>query len=147
MTMNYITQDGTMFGTTRFFAIGKRKPKLIYGEQAKKLREDAGISVEDLSKELSIKKDLIEGIEATKKSMDEKVMQRYCDKFGVTKEFFFDLDLEVFICNDNGNVLKEYATSEECKKQFDFIKEQFVAGCDDGIKNFSMFIDFSKEAK
>lgn len=145
MEIKYVSQDGAMFGTTKFLALGKRKPELVYGTQAKKLREDAGITVEDLSKELSIKKDLIEGIEATKKGMTEDVMARYCEKFGVEKEYFFDTELEVYICNDTGNIVKGFESPEECKKQYNFLKEAFLEGCKEDVKNYSMFVDFSKE--
>lgn len=145
MEINYITQDGTLFGTTKILGIGKRKPNLVYGIKAKELREKANISVEELSKEFGIKKDLILGIEDTKKAMTDKVMEMYMEKFKVPKEHFFDLDLEVYICADNGTILKEYSNSEECKREFDKYKEGFVNCVENGKPDTSIFIDFSKE--
>ena len=146
MEIKYVNEDGTMFGVTRFLGIGKRQPKVVYGDKAKALRENNNIDLDALSKALSIKKDVIEGIEATKRGMTEQVMAKYMDYFKVEKEYFFDTDLAVYILNDNGNVVKTYETSEECKKAFEFIKNEFLEGCKDDVKNFSMFIDFSKKA-
>ena len=124
--MRVIEQNGKYFGETNVLGIGKTRPELRYGKVAKKLREDKDMTVEQLSKELSLKVKHIEEIEAQTKGMTEDVMQRYCDYFGVVKEDFFDLDLEKLICGDNGVVLKTYESSEECLKEFNLILEKFV---------------------
>lgn len=124
--MRVIEQNGKYFGETKVLGIGKAKPELRYGKVAKKLREDKGISLEQLSKDLSLKVKHIEEIESQTKGMTEDVMKRYCDYFDVKKEDFFDLDLEKLICGDNGVVLKTYETSEECLKEFEEIMGKFI---------------------
>lgn len=146
MEIKFVNEDGTLFGTTKFFGIGKRQPKIVYGDKAKALREKNNLSLDELSKELGVKKDVLEGIEATKRGMTEQVMAKYMEKFKVEKEYFFDTDLAVYILNDNGNVVKTFENSEECKKAFEFLKEEFLNGCKEDVKNYSMFVDFSKKA-
>ena len=46
--MIVIQEDGNYFGETRVLGIGNAKPELKYGKVAKKLREDANITVEEL---------------------------------------------------------------------------------------------------
>lgn len=125
--MRVIEQNGAFFGETKVLGIGKTRPELRYGVVAKQLREGKGLSLEDLSKELSIKVKEIEGIESQTKGMKEDIMQRYCDFFGAKKEDFFDLDLERLICGDNGVVLKTFDTSEECHKAFDEIMNKYIS--------------------
>lgn len=124
--MRVIEQNGTFFGETKVLGIGKTRPELKYGLTAKRLREEKGMTLEELSKELSIKVKQIEGIESQTKGMSEDIMKRYCDFFGAKKEDFFDLDLERLICGDNGVVLKTYDTSEECHKAFDGIMKSYL---------------------
>ena len=124
--MIVIQEDGNFFGETKVLGIGNAKPELKYGKVAKKLREDAGLSVEDLSKELSIKAKLIEEIEAQTKGMTEDVMKKYCDKFNVKKEDFFDTNTARLILGDNGVILKTFDTAEECKKVFEELMENYI---------------------
>ena len=121
--MIVIQEDGNFFGETKVLGIGNAKPELKYGKVAKKLREGAGLSVEDLSKELSIKAKLIEEMEAQTKGMTEDVMARYCEKFNVKKEDFFDTNTARLILGDNGVILKTFETAKECKEMFDKIME------------------------
>ena len=150
--MIVIQEDGNFFGETKVLGIGNAKPELKYGKVAKKLREDANLSIEDLSKELSIKAKQIEEIEAQLKGMTEDTMARYCEKFGVQKEDFFDTNTARLILGDNGVILKTFDTAEECKKVFDFIMKQYVTFGDNEFMHFDtitkdMFIDFRKELK
>lgn len=124
--MIVIQEDGNFFGETKVLGIGNAKPELKYGKVAKKLREGAGLSVEDLSKELSIKAKLIEEMEAQTKGMTEDVMSRYCEKFNVKKEDFFDTNTARLILGDNGIILKTFDTAEECKKAFENIMENYL---------------------
>lgn len=124
--MIVIQEDGNFFGETKVLGIGNAKPELKYGKVAKKLREDAGLSVEDLSKELSIKAKLIEEMEAQTKGMTEDTMARYCEKFNVKKEDFFDTNTARLILGDNGIILKTFETAEECKKVFDELMENYI---------------------
>lgn len=141
--MIVIQEDGNFFGETKVLGIGNAKPELKYGKVAKKLREDAGLSVEDLSKELSIKAKLIEEMEAQTKGMTEDVMKRYCDKFGVEKEYFFDTNTARLILGDNGVILKTFDTAEECKKVFEELMENYIkAETNDNMT--LMPIDFRK---
>ena len=144
--MRVIDQTGRYFGYVNCLGIAKAKPELRYGKVAKELREEKGLSLQDLSKELSIKVALIEGIESQTKGMTEDVMKRYCDFFGKKKEDFFDIDLDRLICGDNGIVLKTYKTSEECKKAFDKFMEVYKSNnLDDPDKEIC--IDFREEEK
>lgn len=136
--MRVIEQNGKYFGETKILGIGKAKPELKYGIVAKKLREEKGISLEQLSKDLSIKIKQIEEIESQTKGMTEDVMKRYCDYFGAKKEDFFDLDLEKLICGDNGAILKTYDTSADCIYAFEKIMEMY-------LEDENVLIDFRKE--
>ena len=118
--MIVIQEDGNFFGETKVLGIGNAKPELKYGKVAKKLREGAGLSVEDLSKELSIKAKLIEEMEAQTKGMTEDVMARYCEKFNVKKEDFFDTNTARLILGDNGVILKTFDDAETCKRFFGY---------------------------
>ena len=138
--MIVIQEDGNFFGETKVLGIGNAKPELKYGKVAKKLREDANLSVEDLSKELSIKAKLIEEMEAQTKGMTEDVMARYCDKFNVKKEDFFDTNTARLILGDGGVVLKTFDTAEECKKVFDKLMEDYLDTC----KDDTLIVDFRK---
>lgn len=139
--MIVIQEDGNFFGETKVLGIGNAKPELKYGKVAKKLREDAGLSVEDLSKELSIKAKLIEEMEAQTKGMTEDVMSRYCDKFNVKKEDFFDTNTARLILGDGGVVLKTYETAEECKKAFEDIMMRYLS---DKEQEEDTLVDFRK---
>jgi transcriptional regulator with XRE-family HTH domain len=136
--MIVIQEDGNFFGETKVLGIGNAKPELKYGKVAKRLRETAGMSIEDLSKELSIKAKQIEEIEAQTKGMTEDVMTRYCDKFNVKKEEFFDTNTARLILGDNGVVLKTYETAEDCKRAFELIMAGYM-------NNKDIEIDFRKE--
>lgn len=138
--MIVIQEDGNFFGETKVLGIGNAKPELKYGKVAKKLREDAGLSVEDLSKELSIKAKLIEEMEAQTKGMTEDTMARYCDKFNVKKEDFFDTNTARLILGDNGVILKTFETAEECKKAFELCMKGY-------LDNKDLLIDFRNEVK
>lgn len=138
--MIVIQEDGNFFGETKVLGIGNAKPELKYGKVAKKLREDAGLSVEDLSKELSIKAKLIEEMEAQTKGMTEDVMARYCEKFNVKKEDFFDTNTARLILGDNGVILKTFETAEECKKAFELCMKGY-------LDNKDLLIDFRNEVK
>jgi transcriptional regulator with XRE-family HTH domain len=133
--MIVIQEDGNFFGETKVLGIGNAKPELKYGKVAKKLREDANLSVEDLSKELSIKAKLIEEMEAQTKGMTEDVMARYCEKFNVKKEDFFDTNTARLILGDNGVILKTFETAEECKKAFELCMKGY-------LDNKDLLIDF-----
>ena len=124
--MIVIQEDGNFFGETKVLGIGNAKPELKYGKVAKKLSEDANLSIEDLSKELSIKAKQIEEIEAQLKGMTEDVMSRYCEKFGVQKEDFFDTNTARLILGDNGVILKTFDTAEECKKVFETLMAAYI---------------------
>lgn len=134
--MIVIQEDGNYFGETRILGIGNAKPELKYGKVAKKLREDANITVEELSKEFSIKADLICKMEDQEKGMTEDIMKKYCEKFKVKKEDFFDTNTARLILGENGVVLKTFDTAEECKKIFNEIMLSYMA-------NKDLFIDFS----
>lgn len=137
--MIVIQEDGNFFGETKVLGIGNAKPELKYGKVAKKLREDAGLSVEALSKELSIKAKLIEEMEAQTKGMTEDTMKRYCDKFNVKKEDFFDTNTARLILGDGGVVLKTFDTAEECKKAFEDIMKRYLS---DKEKEEDTLVDF-----
>lgn len=136
--MKVIEQNGKYFGETKVLGIGKAKPELRYGKVAKQLREEKGITLEQLSKDLSLKVKHIEEIESQTKGMTEDVMKRYCDYFDVKKEDFFDLDLEKLICGDNGVVLKTYNTSDECLNAFNNIMNMY-------LNDENVLIDFRKD--
>jgi len=137
--MIVIQEDGNYFGETKVLGIGNAKPELKYGKVAKKLREDANLTKEDLSKEFSIKVKLIEEMEEQKKGMTEEIMAKYCEKFNVKKEDFFDTNTARLILGENGVVLKTFDTAEECKKAFNKIMLDYIA-------NRDLFIDFSENA-
>lgn len=133
--MIVIQEDGNFFGETKVLGIGNAKPELKYGKVAKKLREEANLSIEDLSKELSIKAKQIEEIEAQTKGMTEDTMARYCDKFNVKKEDFFDMNTARLILGDNGVILKTFEDAETCKRFFGYYMGLY-------LKDKDLIIDF-----
>ena len=139
--MIVIQEDGNFFGETKVLGIGNAKPELKYGKVAKKLREDNGISLEDLSKEFSIKVKLIEDMENQQKGMTEDIMKKYCDKFNVKKEDFFDTNTARLILGDNGVILKTFEDADKCKKVFDKLMEDYLDTC----KDDTLIVDFRKE--
>ena len=139
--MIVIQEDGNYFGETRILGIGNAKPELKYGKVAKELREKANLSIEDLSKEFSIKAKLIEEMEAQLKGMTEEIMAKYCEKFNVKKEDFFDTNTARLILGDNGVVLKTFDTADECKETFDKIMNYYLENKDE----FEITIDFRGE--
>jgi transcriptional regulator with XRE-family HTH domain len=141
--MIVIQEDGNYFGETKVLGIGNAKPELKYGKVAKKLREDANITVEELSKEFSIKAKLIEEMEAQTKGMTEEIMAKYCDKFNVKKEDFFDTNTARLILGEGGVVLKTYETAEECKEAFDKFMKEYIARIY-AKDDIPMVIDFRK---
>lgn len=142
--MIVIQEDGNFFGETKVLGIGNAKPELKYGKMAKKLREEANISLEDLSKEFSIKVKQIEDIEEQKKGMTEELMAKYCEKFNVEKEYFFDTNTARLILGDNGIILKTFDTSEHCKEVFNKIMEDYLKTKTD-INIELLPIDFRKD--
>lgn len=141
--MIVIQEDGNYFGETKILGIGNAKPELKYGKVAKKLREDANLTKEDLSKEFSIKVKLIEEMEEQKKGMTEEIMAKYCEKFNVKKEDFFDTNTARLILGENGVVLKTFDTAEECRKVFTELMENYLKSQEDD--NIELLpIDFRK---
>ena len=125
--MRVIQEDGNYFGENRVLGIGNAKPELKYGKVAKELREKANLTIEELSKELSVKAKLIEEIENQTKGMSEDTMQRYIDKFNVKKEDFFDMNTARLILGENGVVLKTFETAGHLI-QFDFDRNAVYDG-------------------
>lgn len=129
--MIVIQEDGNFFGETKVLGIGNAKPELKYGKVAKELRERANLTTTDLCKEFSIKEKEIEDIENQTKGMTEALMKKYCDKFGVEKEYFFDTNTARLILGDNGVILKTFDNAEDCKKAFDKIMNLYLTNqCD-----------------
>lgn len=118
-------ENGNLFGSTNIIGIGKRKPNLIYGEQAKKLREKADLTIEELAKELKINEFDLQRLEEQKQTLTDKVYEKYKKKFNVEKEYFFDLDLETLILSGEGHVLKSFETSEDCKFEYNRIMNEY----------------------
>lgn len=142
MEILFISEDGNLFGKTSYLGVGRRKPKQIYGEQAKKLREKAGISIEELAKEFKLQVKYLDGIEKQEKGLTEANMQKYLEKFNVEREYFFDTDLETMILGDNGMVLKTFSNSKDCKGAYKMLLEEFEKRKDNSVKNLDLFVDF-----
>ena len=142
MEILFISEDGNLFGKTSYLGIGRRKPKQIYGEQAKKLREKAGISIEELAKEFKLQVKYLDGIEKQEKGLTEANMKKYLEKFNVEREYFFDTDLETMILGDNGMVLKTFSNSKDCKGAYKMLLEEFEKRKDNSVKNLDLFVDF-----
>lgn len=130
-----------LFGSTKIIGIGKRQPKLIYGEQMKKLREEAGFTIEELATKFRMKPFDIERLEEQKQSLTDKIYEKYKKEFNVEREFFFDLDLETLILNGEGHILKSFNTSDECKKIYEEIMNDYF----EAVKNNrpALVVDFS----
>lgn len=142
MEILFISEDGNLFGKTSYLGIGKRRPNQIYGEQAKKLREKAGISIEELAKEFKLQVKYLDGIEKQEKGLTEANIQKYLEKFNVEREYFFDTDLETMILGDNGMVLKTFSNSKDCKGAYKMLLEEFEKRKDNSVKNLDLFVDF-----
>lgn len=142
MEIIFKEENGKLFGSTKIIGIGKRQPKLIYGEQAKKLREGANLTIEQLANEFDVRINIIKKIESQQMMLDEKMYNKYMDKFNINKEYFFDLDLETLILSGEGHILKTFETSEECKKVYEKIMVDYFYGIENNAKIF--IVDFEK---
>lgn len=145
MEIIFKEENGKLFGSTKMIGIGKRQPNLIYGSKAKKLREESHLTVEQLAEELNVKVNAINKLENQKISFDEKLFNKYADKFNVTKEYFFDLDLETLILTSEGHVIKSFDKSDECLKFFDEIMEDYFNAIEN--KDKYIIIDLTKKDK
>lgn len=143
MEIIFKEENEKLFGSTKMIGIGKRQPNLIYGIQAKKLREQANLTIEQLAEELNVKVNAINKLESQKISFDEKLFNKYADKFNVTKEYFFDLDLETLILTSEGHVIKSFDSSNECLKYFNEIMEDYFNAIDN--KEKYIIIDLTKK--
>ena len=141
MEIIFKEENGKLFGSTKIIGIGKRQPNLIYGEQAKKLREDANLTIEDLAKEFKMNAFDLQRLEEQKQSLTDKVYNKYKKKFNVEKEYFFDLDLETLILSGEGHILKSFETSEQCKKVYDNIIEQYMEAYKQGKTSIEVIFD------
>ena len=142
MEIIFKEENGKLFGSTNTIGIGKRQPKLIYGEQAKKLRENANITISQLANEFNVKENVITKLESQKISLDEKMCNKYLDKFNITKEYFFDLDLETLILSGEGHIIKTFDNSKECLETFNGIIEEYENAIDN--KDKYIIVDFTK---
>lgn len=140
MEIIFKEENSKLFGSTRYVGIGKRQPKLIYGEKAKQLREDANLTIDELAQEFEVRTNIINKIENQQMTFDEKMFNKYKEKFNVEKEYFFDLDLETLILSAEGHVLKSFETSKECNKVYQKIMNDYFEAYRNG-KN-SIEIDF-----
>lgn len=138
-------ENEKLFGVTELLGIGKRQPKLIYGIKAKQLRENANLTIEQLAKELDIRPNIINKIENQQMSLDEKIYNKYMEKFDVNKDYFFDLDLETLILSSEGHILKSFETSEECSNVFKKVMDEYYKALENG-KSF-IRIDFNDLSK
>lgn len=136
-------ENGKLFGSTKIVGIGKRQPKLIYGKQAKKLREKSLLSIDGLAKEFEVKPNIIQKLEEQKISLNDKLFEKYKNKFGIDKEYFFDLDLETLILSGEGHIIKTFDSSEECKKAYDEIMEDYFNAIEN--KEKYIIVDFNKK--
>lgn len=138
-------ENEKLFGVTELLGIGKRQPKLIYGIKAKQLRENANLTIEQLAKELDIRPNIINKIENQQMALDEKIYNKYMEKFDVNKDYFFDLDLETLILSSEGHILKSFETSEECSNVFKKVMDEYYKALENG-KSF-IRIDFNDLSK
>ena len=141
MEIIFKEENDKLFGSTKIIGIGKRPPKLIYGQKAKELREKAKLDIESLAKELDVRGNVIRKLESQEIQFDEKLCNKYIDKFNITKDYFFDLDLETLILNGDGHLLKSFETSEECSKVYDKLMNDYFKSIEKGKDR--IIIDFS----
>ena len=144
MNMEIIFKDESskLFGSTKMIGIGRRQPKLIYGSQARNLREQAHLTVEQLSNELNLKESVIKKLENQKISLDEKLFNKYADKFNVTKEYFFDLDLDTLILTGEGHIIKSFKTGKDYQKYFDEIMDEYFNAIENKDKYIVVDLQF-----
>ena len=141
MEIIYKEENGTLFGSTKALGIGKRRPELIYGTKAKELRENAGLTIEELATEFKMKPFDLERLEDQKQSLTDKVYEKYKNKFNVEKEYFFDLDLETLILTAEGHIIKAFKTGKECRECFDGLKADYINALENN-KSY-IVVDFS----
>lgn len=141
MEILFKNESENLIGSTRLLGVGKRQPELIYGEQAKKLREQKGLSTKELADKFKENEKTITEVENQKKSLNDKLFKKYSEEFGVEKDYFFDLDLETLIITAEGHIIKSFDNSKECKETFDTIMEQYFKAVDEG-KTY-IIVDFS----
>lgn len=142
MKIIFKEENGKLFGSTKTIGIGKRQPNLIYGEQVKKLREEAGLTIEELANEFKENYKTISDVEEQKRSLNDKLFKKYHDKFGIDKDYIFDLDLETLILTGEGHIIKSFGTSKECLEVFNGIMEEYENAIEN--KDKYIIVDFTK---
>lgn len=142
MEIIFKEEKGNLFGSTNLIGIGKRQPKLIYGIKAKELREKAGLTVEELALEFSVKPNLIRKIENHSTPFEAKILNKYLDKFNVDVSDFSDNDLETLILAGDSHIIKSFNSSKECREYFDNIMDDYFNAI--ANKEKYIFVDFSK---
>ena len=143
MEIIFKEENGKLAGSTKIIGIGKRKPILIYGEQARKLREKCSLSIDTLAKDFEVKPNVIQKLEEQRISLTDKLFEKYKSKFGIEKEYFFDLDLETLILTGEGHIIKSFDTSLDCKKAYDEIMEDYFNAIEN--KEKYIIVDFNKK--
>ena len=141
MEIIFKEEKGNLFGSTDIIGIGKRQPKLIYGIKAKELREKAGLTIEELALEFSVKPNLIRKIENHSAPFEAKILNKYLEKFNADVSDFSDHDLETLILSSSGNILKSFNSSKECREYFNDIMEDYFNAI--ANKEKYIIVDFS----
>ncbi len=144
MEIIFTGENEDIFGSTKMLGIARRQPELIYGKKAKELRESANLTIEQLASTFKMKPFDIERIEEQKQALSEKIFEKYCSKFNVNKEYFFDLDLETLIADSEGHVIKSFKDSKTCKKVFNELKVKYF---DAVAKNENLIVNFNELEK
>ncbi|MBQ7030821.1 MAG: helix-turn-helix transcriptional regulator [Bacilli bacterium] len=141
MEIIYVEENGKLFGSTKALGIGKRQPELIYGKQARRLRETAGLTIDELANEFKMKSVDLERLENQRQALTEKIFEKYSKKFDVKKEYFFETDLETLLLTAEGHVIKNFKSGAECLNEFNKLKEQYFECLNNKTK---LIIDYTK---
>lgn len=145
MEIIIVETNEKLFGSTKMLGLGKRQPNLIYGKKLRELRDKNNISIEELAKEFEVRTNIINKIENQQMALEDKMFNKYSDKFGINKEYLFDLDLETLILSAEGHILKSFKTSEECKMVYKNIMKEYLNELEKGNK--FIIINFSDLSK
>ena len=99
------------------------------------------MTISQLANEFNVKENIITRLENQKISLDEKMCNKYLEKFNITKEYFFDLDLETLILSGEGHIIKSFDNSKDCLKEFNEIMELYKNAVESNEKYIT--IDFA----
>lgn len=113
-----------------------------FGEKLKQLREENGISQDDIAKLLNLHRGTISKYETGSLSADDDIKKRIADYFGVSLDWMFDRSNKKFM--DKNLLVKESGSQYLYEKALESVMKQIKELDADEIRELSLFIKFLK---